>query len=87
MIRFFHHAPGGADRMNDTFDRCHRTRAQAIPFHDGRIHPPHSVQLKARSLARIEKSTALKYANSLFYGNECGAATLQAMITDLQGGP
>ncbi len=72
--------------MNDPFDRGHRTGAQALAFHDGRIHPPHSVELQMRSCSRIKESTALKHANGLFDGNECGAAPIQQVITDLQRG-
>ncbi len=72
--------------MNNPFDRGHRTSTQALPVHDRRIYPTHSVELQMRSCSCIKESAALKHANGLFDGNECGTASIQQVIPDLQCG-
>jgi hypothetical protein len=40
--------------MDDPFDGCDGTGAQAIPFHNGRIHPSDTIKLQPAACPRIE---------------------------------
>jgi hypothetical protein len=54
MIRLFHNQAGSRNRMDNPFDRGNRSGFQMRPFHNGGIHPLHSIKLAIRSSSRVE---------------------------------
>ena len=56
MVRLFHDQTGCRNRVHDPFDRGDSAGFEVSPFHDGGVHPLHSVQLAFGSSSSIEQS-------------------------------
>jgi len=72
--------------MDYPFNGGNRAGAKLMSFHNGCIHPSHTIKLDLRPCSRIEKPATLEHADGLLDGKKSRAPSIKPGIADLQGG-